>query len=133
MTARWAYLADLVAVIVFTTIGRLAHDESDGLAGIIVTTWPFAVALTLGWLVVRRAGTPLTVRAALPLWAITVFGGMVLRLLAGQGVEVAFVVVAAAFLGLFLLGWRLLAGWAARLRRPAPRSRPGGTTPLTGR
>nr|MDQ2815294.1 DUF3054 family protein [Actinomycetota bacterium] len=44
--------------------------------------------------------------------------GMVVRVVSGQGTAVAFVVVALAFLGLFLLGWRL----AARLvkRRAGP-------------
>jgi hypothetical protein len=34
--------------------------------------------------------------------------GMILRVVSGQGTAVAFIVVALAFLGLFLLGWRLL-------------------------
>jgi len=50
----------------------------------------------------------------------------VLRVVSGQGTALAFIGVALAFLGLFLLGWRLLAG---ALRRspawsPAP-ARPG--------
>jgi hypothetical protein len=44
---------------------------------------------------------------------------MVLRVVSGQGTAFAFVLVALAFLGLFLLGWRLLARLAGgRLRRP---------------
>jgi hypothetical protein len=39
---------------------------------------------------------------------------MVLRVVAGQGTAAAFIVVALAFLGLFLLGWRLLTRLAAR-------------------
>jgi hypothetical protein len=34
--------------------------------------------------------------------------GMALRVAAGQGTAAAFVLVALAFLGLFLLGWRLV-------------------------
>jgi hypothetical protein len=34
---------------------------------------------------------------------------MILRVVAGQGTAAAFIVVALAFLGLFLLGWRVLA------------------------
>jgi hypothetical protein len=46
----------------------------------------------------------------------------VLRVVAGQGTAVAFVLVALAFLGLFLLGWRVVAaivirGPGRRLRR----------------
>jgi hypothetical protein len=33
---------------------------------------------------------------------------MVIRVLAGQGTAAAFIVVALAFLGLFILGWRIV-------------------------
>ena len=59
--------------------------------------------------------------------------GMVLRVVAGQGTAVAFVGVALAFLGLFLLGWRLgfrlfrrlpgLPGFRLRLRLRLRRGR----------
>jgi hypothetical protein len=39
---------------------------------------------------------------------------MIVRVISGQGTAVAFIVVALAFLGLFLLGWRLLWGLARR-------------------
>jgi hypothetical protein len=47
-------------------------------------------------------------------WLCTVAIGMVLRVIAGQGTAVAFTGVALAFLGLFLLGWRLLARLVSR-------------------
>ena len=43
-------------------------------------------------------------------WLGAVALGMVLRVVSGQGTAFAFIVVALAFLGLFLLGWRMLAG-----------------------
>jgi hypothetical protein len=39
----------------------------------------------------------------------TVAIGQVLRLIAGQGTALAFIMVSLLFLGLFLLGWRLAA------------------------
>ena len=42
-------------------------------------------------------------------WLATVVIGQVLRVLAGQGTALAFVIVSLLFLGLFLLGWRLAA------------------------
>jgi len=42
---------------------------------------------------------------------------MVLRVVSGQGTAAAFIVVALAFLGLFMLGWRLCAGLIARRSR----------------
>jgi len=44
-------------------------------------------------------------------WLGAVGLGMALRVVAGQGTAVAFIFVALAFLGLFLLGWRLVARW----------------------
>jgi hypothetical protein len=40
---------------------------------------------------------------------------MILRVVSGQGTAAAFIVVALAFLGLFLLGWRLAAQLSPRL------------------
>jgi hypothetical protein len=52
-------------------------------------------------------------------WLGTVALGMLLRVVSGQGTAPAFIGVALVFLGLFLLGWRLLArlGWLEWLKR----------------
>jgi hypothetical protein len=50
---------------------------------------------------------------------------MVLRVVAGQGTAAAFIAVALGFLGLELLGWRLLA-------RTARRARPARSVPVPG-
>ena len=54
-------------------------------------------------------------------WLGTVALGMLFRVVSGQGTAPAFIGVALAFLGLFLLGWRLLVrlqpgrlGWLRR-------------------
>lgn len=111
-----AVLGDALAVVVFVAIGRGAHHHAESLSGLASTAWPFLTGLALGWLAVgwlavaarasrgRRLGP---VQAGLVLWPFTVGVGMGLRVLAGQGTGVAFVFVALAFLGLFLLGWRL--------------------------
>jgi hypothetical protein len=66
------------------------------------------------------------VPAGIGAWLGTVAVGMVLRVVSGQGTAFAFVLVALGFLGLFLLGWRLvvrlLPGLATRVR-PRLRSR----------
>ncbi len=114
-------------VIVFAAIGRATHD-GDVLgpfgSGLATTAWPFLAALLVGWLVTRAWRGPLAiVRTGLPVWAVTVILGMVLRALSGQGVAVAFVIVAAITLALFLLGWRAIARLATRGRRAAARAR----------
>ena len=116
-----ALLLDIVLVVVFAAIGRATHD-GDVLgpfgSGLATTAWPFVAALLIGWLVMRAWRRPTAVvRTGLPVWAITVALGMVLRALSGQGVAVAFIIVATITLAVFLLGWRGLARLAARRRR----------------
>lgn len=135
----FALVIDLVLVVVFAAIGRATHD-GDVLgpagSGLATTAWPFVVALLVGWLVTRAWRRPAAIaKTGLPVWAITVALGMVLRALSGQGVAVAFVVVATITLAVMLLGWRGIARIAVatgvrpgRTRsesggRPAPRCR----------
>ncbi|MBN9183471.1 MAG: DUF3054 family protein, partial [Microbacterium sp.] len=53
----------------------------------------------------------------LGVWAVTVAGGMLLRAVSGQGVVLAFVVVAAVVLLIALIGWRGIAALIRSLRR----------------
>ncbi|MGD0603899.1 MAG: DUF3054 domain-containing protein [Streptosporangiaceae bacterium] len=106
--ARLALALDCCCVLVFVIIGRASHTKGESLAGIASTAWPFLTGLGLGWLAVRAWRRPLgLVPAGVGAWLGAVAFGMVLRVVSGQGTAVAFVGVALAFLGLFLLGWRL--------------------------
>lgn len=116
-----ALLLDVVLVVVFAAIGRATHD-GDVLgpfgSGLATTAWPFVAALLIGWVVTRAWRRPsAVVRTGLPVWAITVALGMVLRGLSGQGIAVAFVIVATLTLALLLLGWRGIARLASRSGR----------------
>jgi DUF3054 family protein len=114
-SARLAVLLDVCCVLVFVIIGRASHTKGETLGGIASTAWPFLAGLAAGWIVSRAWRRPFAPRpAGLIVWLLTVALGMVLRVVSGQGTAVAFIVVALAFLGLFLLGWRLLAGRLAR-------------------
>ncbi|WP_225310164.1 DUF3054 domain-containing protein [Microbacterium testaceum] len=115
-----ALIVDVVLVVVFAAIGRATHD-GDVLgpfgSGLATTAWPFVVALLVGWLVTRAWRRPIAlVTTGLPVWAITVALGMVLRAVSGQGVAVAFVIVATITVALFLLGWRAAARLVTRRR-----------------
>jgi hypothetical protein len=100
---------DLCCVGAFVAIGRASHTEGETLAGIARTGWPFLTGLAAGWLVTRAWRRPgAVVPAGTGVWISTVALGMLLRAASGQGVAAAFVVVALAFLGLFMLGWRLV-------------------------
>jgi hypothetical protein len=112
-----AFVLDAVLVVVFAALGRVSHDENI-LAGLWTTSWPFLSALVAGWAVTLAWRAPVApVRTGLPVWAITVAGGMLLRAASGQGVQPAFVAVAALVLLAFLVGWRLIAALIARARR----------------
>jgi Protein of unknown function (DUF3054) len=101
---------DAGSVLVFVAIGRAAHHHGDTLPGLASTSWPFLAGLATGWLAGRAWRHPeAIIPAGVSAWLGTVAVGMALRVLAGQGTAVAFIGVALAFLGLFLLGWRLAA------------------------
>jgi hypothetical protein len=114
-SARVAVVLDACCVLIFVIIGRASHTKGETLAGIASTAWPFLCGLAAGWAVIRAWRRPLAIRpSGLVIWLGTVAVGMVLRVVSGQGTAVAFIIVALAFLGLFLLGWRLIAALALR-------------------
>lgn len=111
---------DAVLVVVFAAIGRATHD-GDVLgptgSGLATTAWPFLAGMLLGWIVCRGWRQPFApLRTGVPVWAVTLVAGMALRALSGQGVAVAFVIVAAITLLLFVVGWRGVARLTARVR-----------------
>ena len=116
-----AAVVDVMLVLLFVVIGRSNHGEQLSPGGFLTTFWPFLVALAAGWAVVRAWRRPLAVApTGLVIWVVTVVVGMLLRLVAGQGVQFAFVVVAALVLGTFLVGWRvILEAIDRRSTRPA--------------
>ncbi|WP_433681474.1 DUF3054 domain-containing protein [Nocardia sp. CA-119907] len=105
-------LVDALLVVLFCAIGRRSHDEAI-LTGLLKTVWPFGVGLSIGWVaalaVASRTrhfdGTALWPTGVL-VWFGTLCGGMVLRVISGQGTAFSFIIVAACVLALFLLGWR---------------------------
>ncbi len=115
-SVRLAVLLDCCCVLVFVIIGRASHTKGESLAGIASTAWPFLAGLAGGWLAARAWRRPYALApAGVGAWLGAVALGMALRVVSGQGTAVAFVVVALVFLGLFLLGWRLLDRFLARL------------------
>jgi hypothetical protein len=111
MRAVGCVILDICAVLAFVIIGRHAHQHGESLVGIWQTAWPFLAGLAAGLLAVRAWRRPLAlVPAGLGGWLGAALGGQLLRVLAGQGTAAAFVLVGLAFLALFVLGWRVVAG-----------------------
>lgn len=108
-SARLAVILDCCCVLAFVIIGRASHVQGESLPGIASTAWPFLAGLGGGWLAARAWRQPFRLwPAGVSAWLGTAILGMVLRVVSGQGTAPAFIAVALAFLGLFLLGWRLL-------------------------
>lgn len=120
-----AAVLDAGCVLVFVAIGRSVHSGGLSVAGMAHTAWPFLVGAGTGWLVARAWRYPAAfVPSGVVIWLACVALGMALRVVAGQGTAVAFIVVALAFLGAAILGWRALAhlGSVGRRRMAASRS-----------
>lgn len=116
-------IIDLVLVVVFAAIGRASHAEALDAGGLARTAMPFVGAALLVWIFIvltNRTFPPL--REGLVVWGATLVLGMVFRMMVGDGVQAAFVAVAAAVLAAFLLGWRAIWWFATRNRRSARRS-----------
>lgn len=130
MTRRaWlpALLADLLCVLVFAFGGKSSHEAGDSNLVVLAIVWPYALAAVLAHVVLLARG-----RQPRRVWpegiavvATTYIVGMLLRAGSGRGIAVGFLVVAAVFLAVTMLGWRSVAQLLAR-RRPDRRSRFGG-------
>lgn len=118
--APLAFAADLLCVLVFVVVGKIDHETGTAAAAVAGTAWPFLGGLVLGWAVTLAWRTPVRIwPSGVFVWAVTVAGGMVLRLLTGEGAPTSFVVVTASFLAVTLLGWRTIAHLISRRRHKA--------------
>ena len=114
----------MIGVLIFVVIGRASHHAGGGLAGVVSTAWPFLAGLAAGELATRSWRRPFAlVPTGVGVWLATVAIGQALRVAAGQGTQIAFIAVSAAFLGLFLLGWRVAVARVPAARAPAAWSR----------
>jgi hypothetical protein len=111
-----AALLDLVTVVVFVIVGRRSHDEAGGIGQVFEVAAPFLLALALAWVLTRAWRSAYSTTTGMQIWLITAALGPLLRRFAfDRSTAGAFVVVATLFLGLFLVGWRVV--W----RETAPR------------
>ncbi len=115
---------DAGVIVLFSAIGRRSHDEGglgDNGLGLATTAWPFLAGAAVGWVIARGWTGPCDAkRTGAIVWASTLVGGMLLRAATGQGVQTSFVIVAGAFLGAGLVGWRLISGAVAKRRGLKP-------------
>ena len=111
MPKQTAVLVDLVLVSIFAMIGVLSHHESLA-SRWPIAVWPFLTACLVAWAIMLVRKRPvLTLGAGIFTWLTTAWGGLAIRYAStGGDFKISFAIVTTVVLGLFLVGWRLLAG-----------------------
>lgn len=108
---------DVALVTLFAALGRSSHSRDATLLGLWTTAWPFLLGLTIMWVSARLWRRPLSpVFAGLSAWLSTVLLGLMTRFLIVGSVAIPFMLVATGVLGIFLVGWRLVAQLILKLR-----------------
>lgn len=111
-------IIDIALIVAFAVAGRASHQESLDLDGITRTAAPFVGAALLFWIfsILTNRAMP-KLKEGVAIWATVLVMGMLFRIMVGDGVQIAFILVAAATLALFLIGWRAVWWLATRERR----------------
>jgi hypothetical protein len=113
-------LVDVAWIALFALLGRESHEGDTAAPAVLGVAWPFLAGYAGTALVVRLRRRPCSLGRGAVVWLGTVTGGMAIRtVLEGRLPETAFIVVALAFLGAGLIGWRLVAWLVGRRRRAA--------------
>jgi hypothetical protein len=125
-TRTWGWLAaviDVVLIVAFAVIGRSSHGEAFAPLGLWTTAYPFLAGWAIAYVTSGAWSRPLAIwPTGVVAWILTVFVGMAIRVATGQGVvngnplPISFLIVATIVLGVFLVGWRLLARLVLRIR-----------------
>lgn len=113
-----ASAGDIACIVLFAAIGRDTHEHGLDVQGILLTAAPFAGGAAIGWLLGRAWRRPLALwPAAVVVWLSAVVFGLLLRGLAGGGLAVSFQIVTLLVLGVFIVGWRLVAALVMKIRK----------------
>ena len=117
---RWLVplVADLACVLALAIGGKSSHEASDLFWVVLAIVWPFALAAASAhlWLVSGGRQTRRVWPEGVSVLAATYVLGMLLRALSGRGLAPGFLIVAAVFLALTMLGWRVVVHLVLRRR-----------------
>ena len=107
----YAIAADYVAIAAFALLARAAHQTEEmpfNFTGWLSTLWPFALGVTLGWLITRKNNGGI-------IWIVTVVTGLVIWGIRNQAIpHWSFIIVATTMSALLMLGWRGVAKLAKK-------------------
>jgi hypothetical protein len=114
-------VGDVVALVVFTVIGLVNHEDGVTVRGLLEVVGPIVVVGAVGAGAFGTYRRP-SIRTLLPTWAVAVPLGILIRKAlfhepARWSSTGVFIVLALAFSLLFLLAWRLLARFVLRSPR----------------
>ncbi len=111
-----AFVFDLIALLVFAFLARLAHDDGAGfsISRWLDTAWPFLLGGVIVWGVLWFSAlgnrTGYEARTAIPVWLTSVIVGLAIwGLRHGAVPHWSFMLVATVMSALLLFGWRLIA------------------------
>jgi hypothetical protein len=104
-------VADAALIVLFVILGRKSHHEDGSfLAATFRVAAPFLIGAAVGWLASRAWRAPLDLNTGIVVWLATIVAGMLLRrFVFDRGTALPFIIVAASFTLVFLVGWRAVA------------------------
>ena len=112
-SALSAFGLDILAIVIFALLARLAHNNDSGLTltGWAHTAWPFLLGVIIVWgalwfnLLGARGGYEFSVGAIV--WFVTVVTGLVIWSIRNSAVpHWSFILVATTMSAVLLFGWR---------------------------
>jgi len=116
----FGFTFDALCVLAFVVLGTRNHDTDTGVSGVLNVAAPFWIAMVLGWFVSHARRNPYAISVGTQTWIVTLVIGMMLRnLVFDRGTATSFMLVAAIFLAITMLGWRTIAS-----RRPNKKQQP---------
>ncbi len=115
---QWRWLAlDAVAIGAFVLIGRDTHNEGNALVDVVGTAAPLLAGLVAGWVAADATHRPLLPTTGVVVAAMSLLAGLgIRRLVFGDGIAGPFVLVAAGYYLVTLVGWRIVAQRLATIR-----------------
>lgn len=110
---RNAVIFDVVAVMVFALLARIAHNSEDlplSFSGWLDTTWPFLIGIALVWGLIASGRLHRAPGSAWVICAATWVVGMLFWAVRHSEIpHWSFMIVAAVMLIVVLIGWRFIA------------------------
>lgn len=113
-----ALVIDAVAVLLFALLGRLSHDSGFSVLGWLGTSWPFLLGLAVAWALVLTGTVRPAPGTGLGVLIVTWFVGIVVRSIVNLSLPWMFLLTSLIFLGILMVGWRVVASFVTR-RQPA--------------